>query len=94
MFLSVHTQLRQLEDLGVVEKRRDPSIHLLPGEGRMFYKGNKVEFLTNVKGPAPDGSDIVLEELSDVAWCPRTKTLLAYAPTENEPFQLPKDGSI
>jgi hypothetical protein len=87
--VSLHTKLRNLLDSGILAMRSDPDLgHVFRGEGSYYLNQDKVEILADYKGPAPDGGEVTFEVPHDVAWIPRTKTMLAYAQADTGPFEL------
>lgn len=92
-FLSLHVKLRHMLEVGVLSLRQDLDLgHVLPGEGSYYYGNDKVDVIANYTGKLPG---LPLDSLSiphDVAWVERTKTMLAYAPSETGPFtQMPDE---
>lgn len=85
MHLSLHSKMREMHRVGILELRKNPAIHHFPGEGRMYYKGHKVEYINEHTGPAPDGS-MDFDEPHDIAWVPALKYMVAYAESYHEPF--------
>ena len=80
MYLSLNSKLRELERRGdSLKKVRDPAVHLRPGEGRLEYKGSRIEYLIDYVGESPDGSGENLREPHDIAWSPKTNTVIATA---------------
>jgi len=96
MHLSLHTKLNELQSLiEGFEVVMDPEIHRLPGEGRLMYKGSRIEYVTDYVTPREPASQLdrlLLEnDLSfptphDVAWSPTEGVVLAYAVSAHEAF--------
>lgn len=88
MQLSLFSKLKELEKIGTIELRKTESSHILKEDGRWHFQGHPIEVIADFVGPAPDGSDHKFKDPHDVAWCPETKTLLAWAEVHKEPFKL------
>lgn len=87
--LSIHSKLKILLEAGTISLKANPDLgHVFPGEGSYFFDDDKVEIISNYTGLVPDNSDVRLTEPHDMAWVPRTKTVLAYAPSDTGPFEL------
>lgn len=99
MHLSLHTKLKDLQRYSSenFSVSRNPEIHKLPGEGRLMYKGKRIEYVTDYVTPkTPENAlDQRLAELGmdfnephDIAWCPEENAVLASAESNHEPFTL------
>lgn len=84
--ISLHTRLRALVELNVLQIVANPDRHFLKGEGAYHYKGNPIEILPDLVGPAPDNSGVKFDVPTDVAWCPKEKIMLTHARSIYEPF--------
>lgn len=84
---SLHTKLRSLVELNVLEVKSDPERHYFKGEGAYYYNDERIQVLADYTGPSPDGSDEFWNEPMDVAFAPKQKVVLASARRmPDEPF--------
>lgn len=97
MHLSLQTKLNELqrraEGFEVVSSNEDS----IPGEGRLTYKGQRVEYVADYTSPREPSTQLdhllAADALSfstphDIAWSPTEKVVLAYAASQHGPFTL------
>ena len=89
---SLHVKLRSLLECGaVVVKPNVDNGSVFCGEGGYYYGQDRVDILSKCSGQLPDGSGIKLTVPHDIAWVPRTKTVIAYAPSDTGAFEQMPD---
>lgn len=85
--ISLHVKLHALLEYGLVKIKTDPARHQ-PGEGPYSFNDETVRMITNFTGPSPDGSGVIFDEPTDLAFAPQQKVVLAVARSlKDEIFQ-------
>lgn len=80
--ITLFTKLKQLETAGVISSRPSRKIY---GASVFTYEGRRLKLVPGFKGESKwtygEEQNFVFSEASDVALDPKTKAVLAYAPT-------------
>lgn len=96
MHLSLNTKLNILKENNAnYTFVQDPEIHRRPGEGRLMYKGGRIEYVADYVTPSVPktlldrllvDSKLSFATPHDIAWSPSYNVILAYAQSEHGPF--------